>query len=86
MCTCRDYRCLGLDESEFTKSVIQVFIFLLYYDRASVNSVVVTVLHLLRALLRRITVYRILPKIERIRASLVPVIYDNKLADCLLSR
>ena len=50
------------------------------------NSVVVTVLYLSRALHRRIIVYRILSKIQRIRASLATAIYDNKLLDCLLSR
>ena len=50
------------------------------------NSVAVTVLYLLRALHRRIIVYRILSKIQRIRASLATAIYDNKLSDCLLSR
>ena len=44
----------------------------------SVNNVVVTVLYLLRALHRRIIVYRILYKIKRIRASLATAIYDNK--------
>ena len=47
---CRDHRvhrCLGLDESEFTKLVI-VFIFLLHYAIiiASMNNVVVTVVYL----------------------------------------
>ena len=50
------------------------------------NNVVVTVLYLLRALHRRIIVYRILQKIKRIRASLATAIYDNKQSDCLLSR
>ena len=38
---------------------------------------VVTVLYLLRALHRRITVYRILSKIHRIRASLATAMYGN---------
>ena len=50
------------------------------------NNVVVTVLYLLRALHRRIIVYRILSKIQRITASLAMAIYDNKMLDCLLSR
>ena len=51
------------------------------------NNVVVTVLYLLRALHRRIIVYRILYKNERIRASLATAIYDKKtVIDCLLSR
>ena len=53
---------------------------------ASANSVVVTVLYLLRALHRRIIVYRILSKIQRIRASLATALHGNKLSDCLLSR
>ena len=53
----------------------------------SVNNVVVTVLYLLRALHRRIIVYRILQKNQRIRASLATAIYDTKKRpDCLLSR
>ena len=52
----------------------------------SVNNVVVTVLYLLRALHRRIIVYRILYKNQRIRASLATAIYDKKQSDCLLSR
>ena len=43
-----------------------------------VNNVVVTVLYLLRALHRRIIVYRILSKILRTRANLATAIYDNK--------
>ena len=58
---CRDHRAhrgLGLDESEFTKSVL---FFIFYFIRPPlVNNVVVTVLYLLRALHRRIIVYRIL--------------------------
>ena len=62
---CRDHRAhrgLGLDESEFTKSVHHFFFFntLLRLNIASVNNAVVTVLYLLRALHRRIIVYRIL--------------------------
>ena len=53
---------------------------------SSANSVVVTVLYLLRALHRRIIVCRILSKIQRIRASLATDIYDIKQSDCLLSR
>ena len=53
----RAHRGLGLDESEFTKSVI---FFILLGHMISVNNVVVTVLYLLRALHRRIIVYRIL--------------------------
>ena len=53
---------------------------------ASVNTVFVTVLYLLWALHRRIIVYRILQKMQRIRASLATAIYDNKQSDCLLSR
>ena len=43
---------------------------------------------LLRVLHRRIVVYRILYKIQRVRASLATaiIIYDDKLSDCLLSR
>ena len=51
----------------------------------SVNNVVVTVLYLLRALHRRIIVYRILSKIQRIRASLDTAIYGTKMLDRLLS-
>ena len=52
-----------------------------------VNNVVDTVLYLLRALHRRIIVYRILYKNQRIRASLATAIYDKKnQSDCLLSR
>ena len=53
---------------------------------ASVNSVIVTVLHFLRALQRRNIVYRIFSKIQRIRAGIATAIYDNQLSDCLLSR
>ena len=59
---CRDHRAhcgLGLDDSEFTKSV-QFCIFTLLGHITSVNNVVVTVLYLLRALHQRIIVYRIL--------------------------
>ena len=73
---CHDHRAhrgLGLNGSEFTKLVV-VFIF--YF--------VVTVLHLLRALHQRIIVYRILYKIQRIRASLATANYDNKQSDCIL--
>ena len=42
--------CSGFDESEFTKSVIVFILFTLLRHIASVNSVVVTVLYLLRAL------------------------------------
>ena len=49
------------------------------------NTVVVAVLYLLRALHRRIIVYRILSKMQRIRASLATAIHGNKLSDCLLS-
>ena len=52
---------------------------------ASMNNVVVTVLYLLRALHRRIIVYRKLSKIQHIRASLATAIYGNKMLDCLLS-
>ena len=52
----------------------------------SVNNVVVTVLYLLRALHRRIIVYRIVYKNQRIRASLATAIYEKKQSDCLLSR
>ena len=45
------------------------------------NNVVVTVLHLLRALHRRIIVIRILCKMQRIRASLATAIYGNKRSD-----
>ena len=55
----RAHRGLGLDESEFTKSVL-FFIFYFLGHITSVNNVVVTVLYLLRALHRRIIVYRIL--------------------------
>ena len=79
-------RCLGLDESEFAKSVIDFICFTLLRHIASVNSVVVTVLYLLRALHRRIIVYRILSKMQRLRASLATAIYDNKQSGCLLSR
>ena len=51
----------------------------------SANNVVVTVLYLLWALHRRIIVYRILYKNQRIRASLAAAIYDKKQSDCLLS-
>ena len=51
----------------------------------SVNNVVVTVLHLLRALHRRISVSDIVKK-QRIRASLATAIYDKRQSDCLLSR
>ena len=57
---CHDHRAhrgLGLDESEFTKSVL---FFTLLGHITSVNNVVVTVMYLLRALHRRIIVYRIL--------------------------
>ena len=81
----RVHRYLGLDESEFKQSVIFYFFTLLRLI-ASVNSVVVTVLYLLRLLHRRIIVYRILSKMQRIRASLATAIYDNKQSDCLLSR
>ena len=57
---------------------ISYFLFLYFITPASVNSVVVTVLYVLRALHRRIIVYRILSKIQRIRASLATAIYDNK--------
>ena len=50
------------------------------------NSVVVTVLYLLRALHHRIIVHHILSKIKRTRASLDTAIYVNKQSDCLLSR
>ena len=51
------------------------------------NSVVVTVLYLLRALHRQIIVYRIYcKKNQRVRASLAAAIYDKKQSDCLLSR
>ena len=50
------------------------------------NSVIVTVFYVLRALHRRIIVHRILSKMQRIRASLSTAIYDNKQSDCLLSR
>ena len=63
-----------------------VFLNTLLRHIASVNNVVVTVLYLLRALHRRIIVYRILSKILCIRASLATAIYDNKLSDSLLSR
>ena len=59
---------------------------LVYTSIHSSNNVVVTVLYLLWALHRRFIVYRILYKIQRIRASLATAIYDNKLLDCLLSR
>ena len=59
---------------------------LLGHNITSVNKVVVTVLYLLQALHRRIIVYRILYKNQRIRASLATAIYDNKQSDCLLSR
>ena len=51
----------------------------------SVNNVVVTVLCLLRAVHRRIIVYRIklLSKIQRISASLATAIYGNTMLDCL---
>ena len=51
-----------------------------------VNNVVVTVLYLLRALHRRILVYRILSKIQLIGANLAAAIYGNKMLECLLSR
>ena len=56
----RDHRAqrgLGLDESEFTKSVLVFIFFTLLGHTTSVNNVVVTVLHLLRALHRRIVSY-----------------------------
>ena len=58
---CRDHLAhggFGFDESESTKSV-SFYFFTLLRHIASVNNVV-TVLHLLRALHRRIIVYRIL--------------------------
>ena len=70
-------------ESEFTKSVL---FFTLLGHITSVNNVVVTVFYLLRALHRRIIVYRILQKNQRLRASLATAIYDNKQSGCLLSR
>ena len=78
---------MGLDESEFTKSVIVFILYFITLYIAPVNSVVVTVLYLLRALHRRILLYGILlSKIQRIRASLATANYDNKLSDCLLCR
>ena len=71
MYICRDHRLhrgLGLDESEFTKSVLS---FIFYFIRpyiASENNVVVTVLHLLQVLHRRIIVYRILSEIQKLMA------------------
>ena len=50
------------------------------------NGVDVTVLYLLLALHRQMMVYRILSKSQRIRASIVTAIYDNKQSNCLLSR
>ena len=58
---CRDHRArrvLGLDGSEFTKSV-HLYFFTLLGHITSVNNVAVTVFYLLRALHRRIIVYRI---------------------------
>ena len=81
---CRDHRVhrgLGLDESEFTKSVL---FFLFYFIRPF--NIRVTVLYLLRALHRRSIVHRILQKNQRIRASLATANYDKKQSDCLLSR
>ena len=62
------------------------YFFTLLRHIGSVNSVVVTVLCLLRTLHRRIIAYRILSNIQLIRASLATAIYDNKQSDCLLSR
>ena len=53
------------------------------------NNVVVTVLHLLRALHQRIIVYRIGPIVKNAThtsESIATAIYDNKQSDCLLSR
>ena len=55
----RTRRGLGLDESEFTNQFVFI-LFTLLGHTTSVNNVVVTVLHLLRALYRRSIVYRIL--------------------------
>ena len=84
-CDHRVQRYLGLDESEFTKSV-SFYFFTLLGHIASVNNVVVTALYLLWALHQRIIVYRIMYKIQRIRASLATANYDNKQSDCLSSR
>ena len=62
------------------------YFFTLLGHITSVNNIVVTVLYLLRALQRRIIVYRILYKNQRIQASLATAIYDKKQSDCLLSR
>ena len=51
---------------------------LVYTSIHSSNNVVVTVLYLLRVLHRRIIVYRILYKNQRIRASLDTAIYEKK--------
>ena len=61
----RAHRGLGLDESEFTKSV-SFYFFALLCHIASVNNVVVTVVYLLRALHRLITMYRIVSKIKNL--------------------
>ena len=52
--------------------------FTLLGQLTSVNNVVVTVLYLLRALHRRIIVYRILYKNQRIRASLAKILNCEK--------
>ena len=59
---------------------------LLNHNIASANNVVVTVLYLLQALHRRVIVYRLLSKIQRMRASLATAIYGNKMLACLLPR
>ena len=54
------------------------YFFTLLRHIVAVNSVAVTVFYLVQALHRRIIVYRILSKIQRIRANLATAIYDNK--------
>ena len=77
---------LGLDESEFTKSVL-FFTVLGHTIITSVNNVVVTVLYVLRALYRRIIVYRILyKKSTHTSESSYGHLRKKTQSDCLLSR